>query len=470
MRLLIVYHVHYKAQALRLRALRRSPVLDVVVEAVDDATNTATDVAGRIDHVRARTEGLLYVCLVGNEDEVQPVMLRTETGWGGGTNTRTSASDLALTFGREHIYRPDSYPENLVDHDIVVGRLTTGSTEAGVDQRRRNVDNQLDKMYEYAAVHADPACPPWVRHIIGIASNETDESSSNRYTKLTDRGWLKAQATPLVSKGYDLRCYFDTYARSAGRDAIAQGFNQGASFMCYVGHGDELSITTSGFRTSDVDQLSNRGKYPFCVFVACSVGSFDEQDVCLTEQLQVQAGAGSICACGSTKKQTWTPPMAALERMLQVIDRHAAAPTVDAASRAELTCGGIFHAGLARLYGDHCTSRSDTCDRDDALTWIFLGDPSTPLNTTRRCSGPSAPVEPDATTGSEDAGDGGGLFIIPIIRLDSLIKVQFRAAHTQIIEFRIKKEAPPSRRSPALLQVVVVGGIVCLVAHMVLHG
>ena len=368
-KMLVIHHTHYKNEATRLMRLREKK-MSVYIATVSDG-HRDVDVASIIqDHPKCK-----YVCLIGNEIEVKSVMFNTGSAWGSGDNDITAASDLWLTFGVTN-GKLNPLPDAM-GATKMIGRLTTGPNSASLFEKKQNIKKQLDKLVDYEDTYNAQVCPSWVNNIMGVASGE---GTASGYQGMADSEFMRTQLQLLKTQGYTVKGYFDQLQRQTTDPDVAdiqQGFEQGASLFCYVGHGTETTIPTSGF---DVDDATTHDKqYPFCIFVACSVGSFDEDGICLAESLQIKKNGGSICACGSTKLQTWTPPMHALATMLKTIRTYISGNSPFRTT--DLTCGDIFQSGLRHIYGNGQQTQSESVDRKDALAWTFFGDPSTPFNT-----------------------------------------------------------------------------------------
>ena len=62
--------------------------------------------------------------------------------------------------------------------------------------------------------------------------------------------------------------------------------------------------------------------------------------MCLAETLQICKNGGTICACASSMKQSWTPPMYALSKMNKKINDKMRNNDLD------LSFGEIFYVGV----------------------------------------------------------------------------------------------------------------------------
>tara|TARA_Y100000389_G_C17467782_1_gene527287 strand:- start:3727 stop:5013 length:1287 start_codon:yes stop_codon:yes gene_type:complete len=363
--MLIIHHQLYKSQAKELCDIRKQN-LSIYMKEIDSTISYNSIKKYIIEHLNL----VEYVCLIGNEKEVRPLYLPIKNTGG---NSETAASDLSFGIFENEI-------------KLMIGRITSG--EAKTDQERKsNVQNQIDKIRTYQEIYDSAECPNWINNIMGIGSGEgggwdglglLDENGE----PMADRDFIRQELLLFKNINYDIKGYFDPYdnyrSQPSGSELVGQGFSDGSSLVCYVGHGTEEAITTSNFSVNDVNNLnenSENGMYPFCIFVACSVGSFDENEISLTESLQIKKRGGSICSCGSTILQEWLPPMHALKIMLETVRTYVANNTNE--RKEHITCGQIFYKGVKEMYD----VKSKAVDRNGALTWCFMGDPSTPFNT-----------------------------------------------------------------------------------------
>ena len=81
--------------------------------------------------------------------------------------------------------------------------------------------------------------------------------------------------------------------------------NLGGIVLAFFGHGAGFDLThESALNISQVPQIQNGHRNPFCFFGSCSVGRFDDtQYECIAEEL-VRQPSGSIASVGATKATT----------------------------------------------------------------------------------------------------------------------------------------------------------------------
>ena len=151
----------------------------------------------------------------------------------------------------------DSYP------DIILGKISAENVS--------QVETQVQRFIEYEQN------PPETSHytsFIGIASSQ-GPGDNNEYDYQHIRNIDNKLQNFTYTSGYE---YFE--GSQGGLDAsgsptaamVASGVNSGAGIITYCGHGDVQQWVTSGFSNSNVNSLTNVGKLPFIISVACVNG------------------------------------------------------------------------------------------------------------------------------------------------------------------------------------------------------
>ena len=149
---------------------------------------------------------------------------------------------------------------------------------------------------------------------------------------------------------------------------VATAVNQGRSVINYCGHGSMTAWSTTGFSSSNVNQLSNHNMLPWIISVACVNGKF-HSGTCFAEAwLRADDSGqptGAVGMYASTVNMSWAPPMAAQDE------------TAD-----------LLVAGEKRTFGALCFSGS--CQMMDEYgyggvsefkNWHIFGDPSLRVRT-----------------------------------------------------------------------------------------
>jgi len=153
---------------------------------------------------------------------------------------------------------------------------------------------------------------------------------------------------------------------------VAEGINSGATIINYTGHGSTTSWSTSGFSSNNVNNLTNNGKLPFVIAVACVNGNFVNSTCFAEAWLRAENNsepAGAIATFMSTINQSWDPPMRGQDEMNDIL-------TEAYPDNIKRTFGGITMNGCMNMndvYGSGGYTMTDT--------WTIFGDPSLEVRT-----------------------------------------------------------------------------------------
>ncbi len=285
--------------------------------------------------------GLTFLLLVGDAEQVPP-----------GFSFGDSDNFYSYIVGNDH------YP------DLFVGRFSA----ANVSELQTQIDRSIDyEMNPYVASN-------WFDTGIGIASQEgpgdNNEMDFEHNRVINDE--LLGFTYTYIHELYE--------GNQGGNDApgnpspalVAAAVNQGASIINYTGHGSQNSWGTSGFSSSDVNQLSNNGKLPFIWSVACVNGDF-KGGTCFGESwlraTNNNEPSGAIGIMASTVNQSWNPPMAGQDEMNLIL-------TEAYQNNIRRTFGGISMNGCMKMNDAYGAGGSDMTD-----TWVLFGDPSLMVRT-----------------------------------------------------------------------------------------
>ena len=249
----------------------------------------------------------------------------------------------------------DSYP------DVILGKISAENVS--------QVATQVQRFIEYEQN------PPETSHFtsfIGIASSQ-GPGDNNEYDYQHIRNIDNKLQNFTYTSGYE---YFE--GSQGGLDAsgsptaamVASGVNSGAGIITYCGHGDVQQWVTSGFSNSNVNSLTNVGKLPFIISVACVNGEY-HTGTCFAEAwLRATHNGqptGAVCFTGSTINQPWNSPMCAQDAAIDYL-----VGTVPA--NQKFTFGGIFCTGMIKMLDNYT-------DVEVFRTWILFGDPTLQLRT-----------------------------------------------------------------------------------------
>jgi hypothetical protein len=272
----------------------------------------------------------------------------------------------------------DNYP------DIFVGRFSAETVAQVQTQVTRTIDYERNPLL---------AGGTWYPKGTGIGSAAGPGDDGEMDWQHIDR--IRGE---LITYGY--ATVDQIYDPGATAATVTAALNDGRTIVNYCGHGSQNAWTTSGFSSTNVNQLANDHKLPFIFSVACVNGQFDG-GTCFGEAwlraTHNGVPSGAVGAYMSSINQSWNPPMAA----------------EDEADR-------LLVADEARSYGSLCFNGScqmmDEYGSDGVAmfnTWIVFGDPSLRVRTkTPLALNVTAPdfIDPTASTYELDvAGVGGAL-------------------------------------------------------------
>jgi len=286
--------------------------------------------------------GLTYLLLVGDHQQV-PTILST-------------AGDSDNSYG--YLAGNDHYP------DIFVGRFSGENAE--------HIATQVAKVLYYE-INPDTTTN-WLRHGIGLASSQgpgdDNELDYEHIRNLSSQ--IKTYTYDSVTELFDgSQGSFDA-AGDPSPAQVSADVNAGAGVILYTGHGSDNSWGTSGFSSSQVNQLTNYGKLPFIWSVACVNGNFTNGTCFAEAWLRARQGTqltGAVATLMSTINQSWNPPMDAEDEMVSIL-------TESYTNNIKRTFGGISMNGCMKMNDDYGTSGDEMTD-----TWNLFGDPSLMVRT-----------------------------------------------------------------------------------------
>ncbi len=287
--------------------------------------------------------GLTFVILVGDAQQVP-------------SSYSNGDSDNNYTY----VVGNDHYP------DLFIGRFSAQTEAQVVTQVQRSVDYEKTPYMEET---------DWYTHCLGVASDQ-GPGDDNEYDYQHIRN---IQNNKLIPFTYDYAYeYFD--GSQGGNDApgnpspadVAVGINEGTTIIDYTGHGSTTSWGTSGFSNTNVNQLTNMGKLPFILSVACVNGNF-VNNTCFAEAwLRAENNGeptGAVATIMSTINQSWNPPMRGRDEMIDVL--------VGAdENNQKVTFGGLTMNGCMGMNDAYGSQGDEMTD-----TWTIFGDPSLMVRT-----------------------------------------------------------------------------------------
>ncbi len=251
----------------------------------------------------------------------------------------------------------DSYPE------VFVGRFSAESVADAQTMVQRVIDYELN-----------PVVANHFEHVQGIASQE-GPGDDGEY----DFEHIRIMQDKMLLYHYTSASEFFEGSQggldAAGHPTAAMVGNQintGVGAILYTGHGSNTTFSTSGFSNANVNNLTNTGKLPFIWSVACVNGNF-VGNTCFGEawtRARINSEPiGAIATLMSTINQSWNPPMAGQDEMVDIL-------VESFANNIKRSFGGISMHGCMHMndaYGNQGYPMTDT--------WTCFGDPSVMVRT-----------------------------------------------------------------------------------------
>ena len=287
--------------------------------------------------------GLTFVLLVGDAQQVP-------SSYSNGD----SDVDYSYVVGNDH------YP------DLFVGRFSAQTEDQVVTQVQRTIDYEKNPIEENT---------DWYTKCMSVGSNQgpgdDDEYDYDHLRNISDN--------KLIPFTYDyVYEFFD--GSQGGNDSpgnpsassVGVAVDEGVTVINYTGHGSTTSWGSSGFSNSNVNQLSNNGKLPFIISVACVNGNFVNSTCFAEAWLRAEANdepAGAIATFMSTINQSWNPPMRGQDEMADIM-------TEAYEDNIKRTFGGITMNGCMNMNDVYGSGGDEMTD-----TWTIFGDPSLVIRT-----------------------------------------------------------------------------------------
>ena len=242
----------------------------------------------------------------------------------------------------------DNYP------DIFIGRFSAENTNELLTQVERTINYERDLN----------SSATFMNKAIGIASSEGGSQGDNGETDIQHMNIIRNKLL-----AYNYVTVDQTYAPSASTTHIATSLNEeGRGFINYVGHGSNTSWSTTGFSNSHVNNLTNVGKLPFIVSVACVNGNFVNMTCFAEAWLRATSNGnptGAISIYASTINQSWASPMRGQD---EIIDLLVAEQTS--------VLGALFYSGSCNMMDNYSSDGVNMFK-----TWHIFGDASLQIRT-----------------------------------------------------------------------------------------
>ena len=296
-----------------------------------------SDVAQLIEE-KYYEDGIAFVLLVGDINQIESIR-RSD---GDGSNT---PSDNSFTF----VAGDDYYP------DLIIGRFSAETTE--------HVETMVNRTISYE-MNPDTS-NNWFNKGSGFASNEgpgDDDEYDNEHLDNIREQLLE----------YNYIEIDQVYDPNGTVEDGEQAINEGRSIINYTGHGSNGSWGNGcPMNSTNVNGLTNTGKWPFIWSVACVNGQF-HQGTCFAETWLRATDVngeptGAIATLMSTVNQAWDPPMDGQDEMNAIF-------VESYSNNLKRTFGGLSFNGM-----NHMNDNYGSAGYNEVLYWTIFGDPSVVL-------------------------------------------------------------------------------------------
>ncbi len=287
------------------------------------------------------SNGLTFVLLVGDAAQVPSSF-----------SSGDSDNNYAYIVGSDH------YP------DVFIGRFSAETIN--------HVETQVERTLTYE-MNPDQGVD-WFSRGIGIASSQgpgDDGEYDYQHIRNLQADLLDFTYT-YCAELFDGSQGGNDAAGNPSASMVATEINTGASIINYTGHGSNNAWSTSGFSSSDVNNLTNTTMWPFVWAVACVNGNFVGGNCFAEAWLRaedngVPTGAGATLI--STSNQSWNPPTCGQDEKVDVL-------VETYPSNINRTFGAASMHGCMQMNDEYGSQGDEMTD-----TWVCFGDPSLHVRT-----------------------------------------------------------------------------------------
>lgn len=344
--LLIICPTNFRTVIQPLANWKTEKGIKTTVAELSETGFSPTQIKSYIANFYQSNPNLVYVILVGDHEHLPTY-------------------SYGITGAQENLYSDSFYGQ--LEGDDYYPELIVGRFSGNVNTIQTVVNRTLE--YEI-----NPLQGTWMTNAIGIGSNE-----GYGYGDDEEADWehLRNIKNKLQAFGYNTVHEFYEGSQGEGdspdnptSSMIVSAINQGTGLMNYTGHGWTEGVSTGDFTNNSVNQLTNTGKYPFVVSVACNNGTFVNNTSLCESLLAAQQGetiTGAIASCGSSILMAWAEPMQTQDEMTELIIQSDE-------NNIKTTLGGLFYNGQVSTLESY--NQSATAE-EVMQTWVFFGDPST---------------------------------------------------------------------------------------------
>jgi hypothetical protein len=273
--LIITYDSFHDAAAQLLEWKLKKGIPTLLVDK-SQIGNTANDIKAYIQSLYDEPEGLTYIILIGDVQQI-PTLYGSYEG-------APSDPCYVKLAGNDH------YP------DALISRLPAQT----INQAQYLVHKVV--RYEESPDLSEPEAA-WYHKACGIGSAEGGWSG---YTDCQRIGLLNDMLLAYTYTEADQIC-----DPGATPTQVFNAVNDGRSVLNYIGHGSGTSWGTTGFSNSHVHQLENGYMQPLLIDVSCDNGNFTMNE-CFGEAWMrtgdINNPAGAVAYFGASTLASWIPP------------------------------------------------------------------------------------------------------------------------------------------------------------------
>lgn len=328
-KMIIITASKYKEAAEKLAFWKnRSGIKTEVYEYPTDFNGTGDQAVKALIQEKYDNDRIAFILIIGDYGDV-PSPSYTQQEY-----SLTTGADPIYTYLSGNDKKPDAF----------IGRFSVETEEQAMTVVNKNLN------YECNPKNMGTEDTDWFTSCMGIASSEGTP---------TDKQWLNGFKDTLFS--YNYNTYDSAYDPSATSTMITNAVNKGKGWINYMGHGDFELWLTGNFENSHVNALTNVGKLPIIISVACVNGEFKDR-TCFAEAWQrlgsPTESKGSIIFLGASVYQDWTSPQTSNQEMMHLLKKETYS-----------TIGAVINNGqLKMLEQDN--------NQETFETWHIFGDPS----------------------------------------------------------------------------------------------
>lgn len=336
----------------------------LLVALSDAGIHSAAEIKQHIQGLYNEPAGLTWIILVGDYEQI-PNLAGVNEG---------ARCDPCYTKLEGDDNRPDA----------AISRISA-QTEA-------EVTTQVNKILGYEQYPSTGSAATWYTRGFGIGGDDDNVPPADwERMELLRKDIVTLDVDP-DEPHYSYTELDQIYHSSASSAQVTTSVTTGTSLGLYIGHGSELSWSTTGFSVSRVHELTNTDMLPVIWSVACLNGSFHAYNECFAESWLRKADGGAVSFEGATTNEEWVPPCIAQRGIIDAIRLETA-----------FTTGGQHVSGKLHVM--------DVEGDDDSSSGTQLMEQSTLFGACTLWPRTAEPVIPDEPLDYQRIGDEATLTV-----------------------------------------------------------